>query len=114
MAGTLGVSLHDRLRDLRWLSPGKDGKEYDVTAEGAKALAHFGIDLDAARNLRRRFACACLDWSERRPHLAGALAAALLEVALKKKWLVQDLDSCALRLTTVGRREMQARFGLQL
>jgi DNA-binding transcriptional ArsR family regulator len=114
MAGALGVSLHDRLRELRWLSPGEDGKEYEVSAEGAKALAHFGIDLDAARKLRRRFACACLDWSERRPHLAGALGAALLELALRKKWLVQDLDSRALRLTTEGRRDMQARFGLQV
>jgi DNA-binding transcriptional ArsR family regulator len=112
MAGALGVSLHDRLRDLRWLSSGEDGKEYDVTSEGAKALGRFGIDLDAVRKLRRRFACPCLDWSERRPHLAGSLGAALLEVALKKKWVVQDLDSRALRLTAVGRREMQSRLGL--
>jgi DNA-binding transcriptional ArsR family regulator len=114
MAGVLGVSLHDRLCELRWLSSGGDGKEYEVTAEGVKAFAAFGIDLDDVRKLRRRFACACLDWSERRPHLAGALGAALLGVALKKKWVVQDLDSRALSLTTVGRREMQSRFGLQL
>jgi DNA-binding transcriptional ArsR family regulator len=114
MAGALGVSLHDRLCELRWLSSGGDGKEYEVTAEGVKAFAAFGIDLDDVRKLRRRFACACLDWSERRPHLAGALGAALLGVALKKKWVVQDLDSRALSLTTVGRREMQSRFGLQL
>jgi DNA-binding transcriptional ArsR family regulator len=116
MAGALGVSLHDRLRELRWLTAGEDGREkdYDITAEGAKALARFGIDLDSARKLRRRFACACPDWSERRPHLAGALGAALLEVALKKKWVVQDLDSRALRLTKFGQREMQERFGLHL
>ncbi|HET9180917.1 MAG TPA: metalloregulator ArsR/SmtB family transcription factor [Candidatus Angelobacter sp.] len=114
MAGTLGVLLHDRLHALRWLAAGEDGKEYQVTAEGAKGLAHFGIDLDAERRLRRRFACACLDWSERRPHLAGALGAALLAVALRKKWVVQDLDSRALRQTALGRKEMQARFGLQL
>jgi DNA-binding transcriptional ArsR family regulator len=112
MAGALGVSLHDRLRDLRWLSPGENGNEYDVTAEGVRALARFGIDVAAVRTLRRRFACPCLDWSERRPHLAGSLGAALLEVALRKKWLVQDLDSRALRLTKIGQREMQARFGL--
>lgn len=112
MAGTLGVSLHDRLCALRWLSPGRDGSEYEVTPEGAKALAGFGIDLNAARSLRRRFACACLDWSERRPHLAGALGAAVLKLALRKKWVVQELDSRALRLTSAGRREMKARLGI--
>ncbi|HEX5432958.1 MAG TPA: metalloregulator ArsR/SmtB family transcription factor [Candidatus Angelobacter sp.] len=114
MAGTLGVLLHDRLHHLRWLATGEGGKEYEVTAEGAKGLSRFGIDLDAERRLRRRFACACLDWSERRPHLAGALGAALVEVALRKKWVVQELDCRALRVTALGRREMQSRFGLQI
>jgi hypothetical protein len=74
----------------------------------------MGIDLDAARKPRRRFACACLDWSERRPHLGGALGAALLELALKKRWVSQDLDSRALRMTSLGRRELKARFDLQI
>jgi hypothetical protein len=64
--------------------------------------------------LRRRFACPCLDWSERRPHLGGALGAALLKLALKRKWVVQDLDSRALDVTSFGRREMMTRFGLQV
>ena len=109
MAGTLGVSLHDRLRDLGWLSAG-----YCLTPTGAKALGALGVDLVAAQALRRRFAYACLDWSERRPHLGGGLAAAVLKVALKKKWVVKDLDSRALALTSLGRREMSARFGLQV
>jgi hypothetical protein len=77
-------------------------------------FAALGIDLEATRKLRRRFACACLDWSERRPHIGGALAAALLKVTLKRKWVVQDLDSRALRVTSLGRREMLARFGLEV
>jgi hypothetical protein len=64
--------------------------------------------------LRRRFAFGCLDWSERRSHLGGALGAVLLKLALKKKWVVQDLDSRALRVTGVGQREMRSRFGLQI
>jgi hypothetical protein len=55
-----------------------------------------------------------VDWSERRPHLGGALGAAVLNIALKRKWLVQDLDSRALSVTSFGRREMLHRFGLQL
>jgi hypothetical protein len=70
--------------------------------------------VDPARALRRRFAFACVDWSERRPHLGGALGAALLNVALKRRWVTQELDSRILSLTTLGRREMLARFSLKL
>lgn len=129
MAGTLGVSLHDRFHSLKWLSPAPGGSissdsrggpasgspgnnDYEITPQGEKSLRGLGIDLDAARKLRRRFACACLDWSERRPHLGGALGAALLDLALKKKWVAQDLDSRALRVTSLGQRELKARFGI--
>lgn len=116
MAGTLGVSLHDRFQALGWLSAGSTGNEnaYDLTLDGTKALAALGIDLEATRTLRRQFAYACLDWSERRPHLGGALGAALLKDALRRKWVVQDLDSRALGVTNLGRREMLTRFGLHV
>lgn len=116
LAGTLGVALHDRMQALGWLAA--DAKRvrgaYDVTAEGAKALASLGVDVEAMRAMRRRFAFACLDWSERRPHVGGALGAALLGVALKRKWVVQDLDSRAVEVTAYGRREIAARFGVRM
>jgi DNA-binding transcriptional ArsR family regulator len=112
IAGTLGVSLHDRFQDLGWLSSAGADHSYDLTRNGTKAFAALGIDIAATRALRRRFAYACVDWSERRPHLGGAVAAALLNVALKRKWVSQDLDSRALTITRVGRREMLNRFGL--
>jgi DNA-binding transcriptional ArsR family regulator len=108
LAGSLGVSLHDRFQALGWLSA-----DYDVTPQGAVAFRSMGVDLDAARALRRRFAYACLDWSERRPHLGGGLGAALLGL-LKRKWLVPDLDSRAVGVTSLGRREMLARVGLRV
>lgn len=116
LAGTLGVSLHDRLTSMGWLSTGSKttGTSYDVTPEGARALKGLSVDIETTRALRRRFACACLDWSERRPHLGGALGAALLHVALNRKWVLQDLDCRALTVTAVGRREMSSRFGVQL
>jgi DNA-binding transcriptional ArsR family regulator len=115
MAGTVGVSLHDRFRALRWLAGSKSSDSaYDVTFDGKKGFEALGIDLDATRALRRRFACACLDWSERRPHVGGALGAALLRVALKRRWVVQDLDSRALGVTNLGRREMLSQFGLHV
>jgi DNA-binding transcriptional ArsR family regulator len=114
MAGTLAVSLHDRFKELKWLSDASAaGDAYDLTKDGAKAFEALGIDLEATRTLRRRFAFACLDWSERRPHVGGALGAAVLNVALKRKWVIQDLDSRALSITRAGRRDMLTRFGLQ-
>lgn len=113
MAGTLGVSLHDRFKVLGWLSPGR-GSAYDLTANGTKAFKALGIDLLATRKLRRRFAFPCMDWSERRPHVGGALGAALLKLALNRKWVVQDLDSRALTVTNLGRREMLTRFALHV
>lgn len=115
MAGMLGVSLHDRLHSLCWVVPDVgDGNQYDLTPGGTKAFQALGIDVDAERSLRRRFACACLDWSERKPHLAGALGAALLNLAFRKKWVAQELDSRALRVTSLGRRDLKARFDLQI
>jgi DNA-binding transcriptional ArsR family regulator len=116
MAGTVAVSLHDRFKTLGWLSTGSRSNDnaYDLTPAGAEAFVALGIDLEATRALRRRFAYACLDWSERRPHMGGALGAALLKAALKRKWMIQDLDSRALGVTSLGRREMLTRFGLSV
>jgi len=113
IAGSLGVSLHDRFQALRWLSSDST-TSCDLTLKGAKGFEALGIDVEVTRTLRRRFAYACVDWSERRPHLGGALAAALLKVALKRKWVLQDLDSRALGVTSLGRREMLTRFGLRV
>ncbi len=114
LAGTLGVMLHDRLKTLGCLSTSATGSDnsYDLTPKGIKMFAALGTDLDATRTLRRRFAFACLDWSERRSHLGGAVGAVLLQIALKRKWVTPDLDSRALCITRHGEREMLARFGL--
>jgi DNA-binding transcriptional ArsR family regulator len=116
MAGTLGVSLGDRLQALGWLSAGSTGSDnaYVLNLDGTKAVEALGIDLEATRALRRRFAYPCLDWSERRPHVGGALGAALLKVALKRKWVVQDFDCRTLSVTSLGQREMLTRFGLRV
>ena len=114
IAGTLGVLLHDRLKTLGWLAPCPDsgGGGYDVTSNGVKAAEGLGVDVAAARMARRRFAFPCLDWSERRSHFGGAVEAALLKLALKRKWVIQELDSRALSITRFGRHELQDRLGL--
>lgn len=116
IAGTLGVQLHDRFKELKWISSALNGAgdAYELTAAGEKALDALNVNVQEMRSSRRRFAYACLDWSERRPHIGGALGSALLDAAVKRKWVTKDLDSRAIRITNVGRREMLARFGLEV
>jgi DNA-binding transcriptional ArsR family regulator len=116
IAGALGVALSDRLLALGWLAreSGTKNNTYEVTKLGSKALAQLGLDPAVLRTSRRRFAYACLDWSERRPHIGGALGAALLKLALEKRWVTQDLEGRALEITRLGQRELPARFGVQL
>jgi DNA-binding transcriptional ArsR family regulator len=111
-AGSLGVQLHDRILAMGWLSANTE--YYDLTAAGSRAFLATGIDAEAARSARRRFAYPCLDWSERRPHLGGAIGAALLAYLLKRRWVVQEPDCRALSPTPAGRREMLARFDIQI
>jgi DNA-binding transcriptional ArsR family regulator len=107
MAGEVAVALHDRMQELGWLQRAPQSEHlYELTGAGADGLNRLGIDVDAVRLMRRRFAFACLDWSERRPHIGGALGAALLKLVLSKKWMMQDMEGRALRVTDVGKREM--------
>jgi len=113
MAGTLAVLLHDRLLESGWLVE-TDEQVYRLSESGEAFFEELGIEVKDLSTLRRRFACPCLDWSMRRPHLGGSLGAALLQAALKRKWVTQDLDSRALTLTVQGRRELASRWGLVL
>jgi DNA-binding transcriptional ArsR family regulator len=113
LAGTLGVGLHDYMVLHRWLDPlAHDGADYQLSTEGAAALAQLGLDVDQVGKARRRFACPCLDWSERRPHMGGALGAALLAVLLKDGWVERALDSRALGVTRAGQRRFKRVFNL--
>jgi|ERR1039458_4287110 DNA-binding transcriptional ArsR family regulator len=111
-AGALGVLLHDRILAMGWLST--NAGDYDLTVAGARAFLAAGIDAEVAHSARRRFAYPCLDWSERRPHLGGAIGAALLSYLLKRRWVVQEPDCRALSPTRAGRRELLARFYIQI
>ncbi len=115
MAGTLAVLLHDRMLEAGWLVMSEQGdRQYALSEAGERFFEGLGIDVKSLSSLRRRFACSCLDWSMRRPHLGGSLGAALLQTAIKRKWLTQDLDSRALALTATGRKEITARFEIEL
>ncbi|OZI29154.1 transcriptional regulator [Bordetella genomosp. 1] len=112
MAGTVAVTLHDAMWAQGWLAQGD--ADYVVTAAGADRLRALGLDLDALAKKRRRRACACMDWSVRRPHLGGALGAALLDLLLARGWVTRELDSRALRISRNGARQLSAAFGVLL
>lgn len=115
IAGALGVSLHDRFTRMGWLVKASQADQsYEFTPKGKNGFESLGIDLEATRALRRRFAFACVDWSERRPHLGGALGSAVLGMVLRRKWVVRDADGRALEITHHGRREMQSRLGIRV
>ncbi|MGO4307445.1 MULTISPECIES: ArsR/SmtB family transcription factor [unclassified Cupriavidus] len=105
LAGELAVGLFERMSQAGWLVV--EGTAVDLTGDGAQAMAQLGIDLGAARRKRRQFACTCPDWSERKPHLGGALGAALLENLLARGWIEPTATSRALRVTPRGQREIE-------
>lgn len=88
LAGVAGVELLAEIRKRGWLRPGPKGKPaFELTAAGERALAKRGVEVDVARASRRRFATACLDWTERRPHLGGALGARILDALCGKTYV---------------------------
>ncbi len=90
-------------------------RAYDVTALGSGVLAELGIDVGAARRSRRRFAGACLDWTQRRPHLNGALGAAITARLFELGWIERAASPSrmtrAVRVTTAGREGLAGAFG---
>ena len=80
LAGVAGVGLLDALLRRRWLVPVRSGRRvrYALTPTGDRALGARSVEIARARRARRMFAYGCLDWTERRPHLGGALGAAIL------------------------------------
>jgi DNA-binding transcriptional ArsR family regulator len=111
-AGRLGVGLADALVERGHVVLGDDGGE--VTAPGVDFLAGFGLDLAAAQQRRRAFCRPCLDWTERRPHLAGAVGASLSARCFDLRWFERMRDSRALVITAAGRSGLAEVFGLSL
>jgi DNA-binding transcriptional ArsR family regulator len=108
LAGRLAVGLADALAAQGAIRLGDDGGE--VTAAGLALFARLGVNVDSLG--RRPFCRPCLDWSERRPHLAGVVGKALLDHALGQGWVARRADSRALDVTLAGRRGFAAAFGL--
>ena len=100
LAGRLGVSLCDMLLRRGYVALGEGGGE--VTPSGERFLTRLGVDLERARGAKRCYCRACIDWTERRHHLSGAVGAAIADVFLEQRWVVRIPDSRALKVTPAG------------
>ena len=103
LAGELGVRLLDSLLERRRVVPAEHG--YAVTPAGIVWLGEIGVVAEAALRGERP-AYPCLDWSERRDHMAGPLATSLLDHFLARHWLARVADTRALRVTPEGKRRL--------
>lgn len=111
MAGHIGVALAQALVAKGWLLT--DDVQYALTPAGESALTAFGIDLATVRKQRRALAPCCLDWSERRHHMAGALGAALANRLFELDWIRRLPATRALYLPEAGRAGLAQTFGIE-
>lgn len=112
LAGRIGVAVTDRLAERSFVR--RNGSAFTVTPTGRRFFASLGIDVAAVSEQRRTFARACMDWTERKPHVAGALGASLLDRLLAHQWLERNARDRALRVTSLGRTELARQFGIEV
>ena len=109
LAGRLGVALADALVAERWLED--DGRGYRVTTKGERSLRALGIEANGRR--AQVPARRCLDWTERRPHVAGPVGTALAELALRRGWVRRLRGTRAVLVTPSGRTQLQRVFNVR-
>jgi len=100
LAGEMAVQVCERMLKARWLAA--QGRDFRVTRFGEEKLAALDVDLPAARRSGRAFARSCVDLTQRRPHLGGALGAALLQTYLARGWIQRLRRSRAVNITPRG------------
>ena len=108
LAGEIAVNVLERMLKARWLTA--NGRDYALTKLGEAKLAALGTDLTGARQPRRVFARACVDLTQRRPHLGGALGDALLETYIARGWIQRQRRSRVVHITPQGRENFKRLF----
>lgn len=108
LAGELAVQVYDHLVAAAHLH--EDDDRLVLTLSGVELLASVGVDVEAIRSSRRPKARRCLDWTERRHHLAGAAGAALLDALLANRWVTPGPQPRSLRVTNAGREAIAEAF----
>jgi DNA-binding transcriptional ArsR family regulator len=110
LAGKVGVAITDSLLAQRIIAYNREG--LNVTKAGIRWFSGLGIDISGLRLLRRSFLRPCLDWSERRHHIAGSLAAAFLDKMFLFDWIRRMKNSRIIVITSKGQKAFYDRFNL--
>jgi len=110
LAGELAVRLLEAMLQSRWLAA--EGRDFRLTRLGESKLAAFDVDLATARQPRRVFARACVDLTQRRPHLGGALGDALLTACVARGWIQRHRRSRVVSITPKGQESFRRVFGV--
>ena len=106
LAGELAIRLTGALEQKQFIVP-KGDREYEITTDGENFLKDWRIDVERLRSSRRNFARRCLDWTERRDHLAGAVGAAVCQKMIEARWIIRDKKSRAVHVTHAGQTELE-------
>jgi hypothetical protein len=112
LAGELGVALTDAMVERGYLVLDADAGE--LTAEGSGFLVDIGVDLSAPARSRRAFCRPCLDWSERRPHLAGRVGAAIADLGFERDWIRRRRVGRSVEVTEDGIVAFKEMFGARI
>ena len=110
LAGRLSVDLTDSFVAREYVVLADEAAE--ITTAGTRAFTEFGIELPPRRSTRRHFCHLCLDWTERRPHIAGAVGAAMTKRYFDLGWIERTTRSHAVIVTPLGRRGFQKTLGI--
>ncbi|ATH93376.1 ArsR family transcriptional regulator [Bacillus glycinifermentans] len=112
LAGSLGVKLAEQLVSMDFLKENEEA--FTVTEKGASCFKELGVDVREVKRKRRSFCHRCLDWSERRYHLAGALGSALLDAFIRMGWIERRPLSRAVSITPKGEKEFERVFHISI
>ena len=110
LAGRLCVDLTDAFVARKYVV--LDAAAAEITAAGTRFFTEFGIELPRLRSTRRHFCRLCLDWTERRPHIAGTVGAAITKRYFDLGWMERMKRSHAVIVTPLGRRGFEETFGI--
>jgi DNA-binding transcriptional ArsR family regulator len=110
LAGRLSVDLTDSFVAREYIV--LDDEVAEITTAGTRFLTEFGIELSTLRSTRRHFCRLCLDWTERRPHIAGAVGVAITKRCFDLGWIERMKRSHAVIVTPLGRRGFPKTFGI--
>ena len=112
LAGRLGVAIFDSLVAGDVIEkPGPLETTVNLGRMAPEMLGRLGIDMASLRGGRRRLATACLDWTERRPHLGGALGAALCACLMEQGWVLRQRGTRAVIVTEAGKQALLEHLG---